>query len=107
MTRSPVALVVGAGPAGSVAALVLARAGLRVRILDRASFPRPKLCGDTLNPGALALLDRVGAATAIRREALRTTGMCVTGPGGASVEADYPDGLYGLSLSRATLDAHL
>ena len=50
-------LVVGAGPAGSVAALVLARAGVRVRLLDRARFPRHKLCGDTLNPGALAILD--------------------------------------------------
>ena len=44
-------LVVGAGPAGSVAALVLARAGVRVRLVDRAQFPRDKLCGDTLNPG--------------------------------------------------------
>jgi geranylgeranyl reductase family protein len=101
------ALVVGAGPAGCVAALRLARAGLRVRLLDRASFPRHKLCGDTLNPGALALLDRLGASTRIRGEALRTTGMRVTGPGGASVEADYPDGLYGLALSRHALDAHL
>ena len=47
-------LVVGAGPAGSVAALVLARAGVRVRLVDRATFPRDKLCGDTLNPGSLA-----------------------------------------------------
>jgi flavin-dependent dehydrogenase len=53
----PDALVVGAGPAGSIAALVLARAGLRVHLVDRARFPRPKLCGDTLNPGSLAILD--------------------------------------------------
>ena len=53
-------LVVGAGPAGSIAALVLARAGVRVRIADRARFPRDKLCGDTLNPGTLSILDRLG-----------------------------------------------
>ena len=47
-------VVVGAGPAGAIAALVLARAGVRVRVLDRARFPRYKLCGDTVNPGALA-----------------------------------------------------
>ena len=49
-------LVVGAGPAGTVAATALASAGARVRLVDRARFPRPKLCGDTLNPGAFAVL---------------------------------------------------
>ena len=52
-------LIVGAGPAGAVAATVLARAGARVRVIDRATFPRDKLCGDTLNPGCLALLRRL------------------------------------------------
>lgn len=103
----PDALIVGAGPAGCVAAIRLARAGVKVRLVDRASFPRHKLCGDTLNPGALALLDRLGVASAVRLEALRTTGMRVTGPGGTSVEADYPEGLHGLSLSRHALDLHL
>ena len=50
-------LVVGAGPAGSLAAWRLARAGARVLLVDRARFPRPKLCGDTLNPGAVARLE--------------------------------------------------
>src|SRR5688572_32243098 len=53
-------IVVGAGPAGTLAALRLARAGVRVRLIDRATFPRDKLCGDTLNPGSLAILDRLG-----------------------------------------------
>jgi flavin-dependent dehydrogenase len=56
--------VCGAGPAGSIAALVLARAGARVMVFDRAAFPRDKLCGDTLNPGALAILDRLGLTSA-------------------------------------------
>ena len=43
-------LIVGAGPAGCVAATVLARAGVRVRLVDRSDFPRPKLCGDA-EPG--------------------------------------------------------
>ena len=59
-------LVVGAGPAGSIAALVLARAGVRVRLIDRAAFPRDKLCGDTLNPGALSMLDRLGIGATLR-----------------------------------------
>src|SRR6476469_6285083 len=51
-------VIVGAGPAGALAAAILARRGLTVRLFDRARFPRHKLCGDTLNPGALDVLRR-------------------------------------------------
>ena len=96
-------VVVGAGPAGSIAALVLARAGVAVRVIERARFPRDKLCGDTLNPGSLAILDRLGIAEALRAGARPVTGMVVTGPG-ASVSADYPRGLRGASMTRRELD---
>ena len=59
-------VIVGAGPSGAVAATVLARAGARVRLLDRAAFPRDKLCGDTVNPGTLAILRRLGDLSRIR-----------------------------------------
>jgi len=97
-------LVVGAGPAGSIAALVLARAGVRVRIVDRARFPRDKLCGDTLNPGTLSILDRLGIAAPIRQRALPISGMTISGPGGALVSADYPAGVRGATLTRRVLD---
>lgn len=103
MTSTVDVLVVGAGPAGSAAALTLARAGVRVRLVDRSSFPRDKLCGDTLNPGALAIVDRFGVGDAVRACALPIAGMMVTGPG-AAVSADYPDGLRGMSLTRRCLD---
>jgi flavin-dependent dehydrogenase len=113
----PRVLVVGAGPAGSVAALVLARAGVRVRLVDRERFPRHKLCGDTLNPGTLSILDSLDASrpgagrpplgAAVRGAALGITGMTVTGPGGAQVTADYPDGFRGASLTRRALDLML
>ena len=49
-------LVVGAGPAGSTAALVLARAGARVALVDKARFPRDKACGDLIGPRGLQVL---------------------------------------------------
>src|SRR5436190_18368780 len=72
-------LIVGAGPAGSVAATVLARAGARVCIVDRARFPRDKLCGDTINPGTLARLRRLNLTDLIERRGLRVDGMRVSG----------------------------
>ncbi len=53
-------VIVGAGPAGAVTALLLARRGIAVTLLDRARFPRPKPCGDCLSAAATALLGRLG-----------------------------------------------
>ena len=100
----PDVLVVGAGPAGSIAALVLARAGVRVRLVDRARFPRDKLCGDTVNPGTLSMLDRLGIARPLRQRARAITGMHITGPDGARVSADYPGSIRGAALTRRELD---
>lgn len=50
------ALVVGSGPAGSVAALVLARGGARVALVDKAGFPRDKACGDLVGPRGVQTL---------------------------------------------------
>ena len=97
-------VVVGAGPAGSIAALVLARAGVRVVLVERARFPRAKLCGDTLNPGALSILDRFRLGASVRDESRPFTGMLVTGPGGAAVCGDYPAGVAGAALERSALD---
>jgi geranylgeranyl reductase family protein len=55
-------IVVGAGPAGSAAAIVLARAGHRVLLLDRAGFPRDKPCGDLIGARAMAWARKLGIA---------------------------------------------
>src|SRR5215203_4833180 len=73
-------LISGAGPAGAIAALVLARRGVRVTLVDRARFPREKLCGDTINPGALSILRRLGLER-LTEGALPVRGMIVTGQG--------------------------
>jgi menaquinone-9 beta-reductase len=56
------AIVVGAGPAGSIAALVLARAGASVALVDRRLFPREKACGDLVGPRGVRLLDELGVS---------------------------------------------
>ena len=99
-------LVAGAGPAGSIAAIVLARAGARVLLVDRARFPRHKLCGDTLNPGTLAILRRLGLESAFA-SGLPVHGMVVTGEGGVRVEGRYPEGVTGRALLRAAFDTAL
>ncbi len=100
-------IVAGAGPAGAVAATVLARGGARVLMLDRARFPRPKLCGDTLNPGTLAILRRLRMANDIEAAALPLDGMIVTGEHGVRVQAAYGAGVHALSIVRHALDAAL
>jgi flavin-dependent dehydrogenase len=96
-------IVVGAGPAGSVAALMLARAGARVCMLEREAMPRPKLCGDTLNPGAVSTLAGIGLEGGPLAAAVRLQGMLVTSPR-ASVRALYAAGQAALSVSREELD---
>jgi menaquinone-9 beta-reductase len=99
-------LVIGGGPAGAIAGVLLVRRGARVRLIERGVFPRDKLCGDTLNPGALALLDRLGLG-GVPCGGLAVHGMIVTGldGGGVRVEGRYPDGTIGRALRRRDLDA--
>ena len=99
-------LICGAGPAGAIASIVLARAGVRVRLIDRARFPREKLCGDTLNPGALAALDRLGLG-ALSGAGVPIAGMIVTGEGGVRVVGLYGHPVCGRALPRAALDLAL
>ena len=60
-------LVVGAGPAGATVAALTARAGLSTLVIERTQFPREKVCGDCLNPGAWKILDHLGVSEMIDR----------------------------------------
>ena len=79
----PEVVVVGGGPAGAAAAIFLRQGGHEVLLLDEAHFPRDKVCGEGVSPEAWRLLDRMGAAAAVR--ALRPRpllGMTLTSPDG-------------------------
>ncbi len=97
-------LIAGAGPAGSLAAIGLARAGARVLLVDRARFPRDKLCGDTLNPGAMRVLDRFGLRASVEAASRPLEGMLLTGNGGVQVRGTYGSGLMARALTRRVLD---
>ena len=100
-------IVVGGGPAGSTVALLLARAGARVQVFDRASFPRAKLCGDTLNPGALKVLSEHFQIGAVLERSIPLDGMILTGPNGVSVRGRYGNALAGRAIERRELDVIL
>src|SRR5579859_7611624 len=104
MPRRPSIVIVGGGPAGAIAGIVAARAGARVRIIDRALFPRDKLCGDTVNPGAMAVLRRLGIAREIDARGLPVRGMRVTGERGVEVMGRYPDAQVGRAIVRRDFD---
>ena len=97
--------VVGAGPAGSAAAAWAARAGRDVLVVDSATFPRDKACGDGLTPRAVAELERLGLGPwldgRIRHRGLRLAGF------GSAVQVDWPGPSFpstGSAVPRTELD---
>ena len=108
MTSRSDVLVVGAGPAGIAAALTAHRAGLAVRVIDKATFPRDKCCGDGLTTGALRLLERLG----LRPQNVASWKTCrdvtLRSPSGREVHLQLPDdGQFAAIATRLDLDAAL
>jgi flavin-dependent dehydrogenase len=104
-------LIVGAGPAGSTAAIRLARAGCEVLLVDRCRFPRPKPCGEFYNPECCRLLAELGLLpTVTAAGARRLTGLSVVAPSGRTLEMPFrgatPFGTpeFALTLGREELD---
>jgi 2-polyprenyl-6-methoxyphenol hydroxylase-like FAD-dependent oxidoreductase len=98
-------VVVGGGPAGSATALLLARAGLGVRIVERARFPRTKVCGEYLNAGAVDALARLGVLDAVRAVASPLRGVRLVPPGAPPVSLAFAR--PALACAREVLDAVL
>jgi geranylgeranyl reductase family protein len=103
-------VVVGAGPAGSSAAWWLARSGLDVVVLEKALFPREKVCGDGLTPRGVKALEDMDIDTSPAAGWVRHRGLRVHG-GGQVVEVDWPTlnswPGYSLVRPRRELDAML
>jgi menaquinone-9 beta-reductase len=99
------AVVVGAGPAGSVAAVVLAGGGARVLLLDRVGFPRDKACGDLLSPRAFGVLTDLGIELA---GAIPAGDMRLIGISGHELLLPCPASktlpVHGLAIPRMALD---
>ena len=101
--------IVGGGPAGASCAAFCAAAGLRVLVIERAVFPRDKVCGDCLNPDAWPVLARLGLEDAVRalpHTALRTVEFA--GLRGRPIRLPLPEGARGeIAVKRRDLDALL
>jgi menaquinone-9 beta-reductase len=99
------AVVVGAGPGGSVAALVLARGGARVALADKAAFPRDKACGDLVGPRGVQVLTDLGIGVA---DAGHGSDLLAVGPSGrrsrlpAFTGRTYPG--HGIVMPRLDFD---
>jgi len=103
-------IVVGAGPSGATTAYYLAQAGLNVLLLEKARFPRDKVCGDGLTPRAAKTLIAMGVDTGPGSGWLHNKGLRVIGAG-MRLELPWPEldsyPGYGLVRTRASLDETL
>ena len=104
------AIVVGGGPAGAAAAARLAARGFRTIVVDRATFPRDKVCGDFVGPAALAELADLGVTGTDAFDATNTIGVCalhVDGDHFGALAIPQVDGLpaHGRVIPRRQLDA--
>lgn len=101
-------LIVGAGPAGASAAITAAREGLDVVVVDKARFPRDKICGDGLTTGALRLLEDLGLRPGTVDSWCTARSCWVRSPSGRSTRFTLPDtGQYVAVATRRDLDAAL
>jgi len=98
-------VVVGAGPAGTAAAIELRRAGRTVVVLDKAVFPRDKCCGDGLTTLALRELEHLGLDPGTITDWFDVAGAAIRSPSGRDVYVPLPaNGRFAAVAPRLQLD---
>jgi 2-polyprenyl-6-methoxyphenol hydroxylase-like FAD-dependent oxidoreductase len=115
MTDAAEVVVVGAGPSGAATALLLARAGHPVLVVDRARFPRDKVCGEGLLPSGVAALGRLGLLEPVMKSGAPPLGSVtyeMVESGGPTARAAFPPPpvggpAWGLGVRRHRFDAVL
>ncbi len=105
-------LVIGAGPAGSALATLLARAGWSVALVEKQAFPRRKVCGECIAASNGPLLDALGIAAAVASSAGPELQRVALLGGRHAIEAELPRAApphppWGRALGRETLDTLL
>jgi len=106
------AVIAGAGPAGSAAAILLARAGWSVALIEKQCFPRRKVCGECIAASNLPLLEALGIGPAFEAGAGPELRKVALMRGDRSIVADLPAAAHqkyrwGRALGRETLDTLL
>jgi len=101
--------IVGGGPGGASCAAFCAIAGLRAVVIERAVFPREKVCGDCLNPSCWPVLGRLGVAAEVRAAPhAKLARVEFIDLSGRSIVAPLPDGDEAeISIKRSILDSVL
>lgn len=99
-------LVVGGGPAGAATAITLASRGVAVMVIDKATFPRDKCCGDGLTTGALRLLESLGLDPGAVESWNQVSDIVVAGPLGRTATFPLPRdrGIFAAVARRVDLD---
>ncbi len=104
-------IVIGGGPAGSASALFLSGCGYKVALLDQATFPRDKVCGEFISPAADAILERLGVLSEIEAlSPVRLSGVAISSFEKAGFAVEYPPlpgttrPMTSLSLPRFAFD---
>src|SRR5436189_3942307 len=89
-SRDCTVVIVGGGPAGSSLAFALRQRGVRVVLVDRARFPRPKPCAEYLSPQASRVLASMGVLEEIEDSgAAQLAGMVIRAPSGVRVTGEF------------------
>ena len=101
-------IIVGAGPAGSSSAYFNAKEGKKVLLLDKASFPRDKICGDGVTGKSLTILDEMGLGDEINGiKEISSTGVLIVAPNQKELRIDIAspeDPFSAFSIEREIFD---